>query len=89
LCPSIGRHPDIELLEASFELFFVVHKKLVIVAGARYVHEDAHHFIPKHFALVLPLAADDLRLGGDRVELLPEFQKRLANQLIRDRAGRR
>jgi hypothetical protein len=59
----------------------------VILGRVWHVHEQAHQLVAVFFALVLPVAADHLSFRGDRVELLPEFQDRLADEFVRDRTA--
>src|SRR5262249_47117086 len=69
---EIGRHPDIELPEAGFELFLVSDEKLPAFSAVRHVYEDPDQFISIHLAFVLPVAADHLGLRRDGAEALPD-----------------
>src|SRR5262245_15863525 len=81
---EVGGHPDVELLEPSLELFFVSDEELAVIWSIGNIENNAHEVIAVHFTLMLPEAANHLRLGGDGSEVLAEFQQRLTDEAIGD-----
>src|SRR5208283_188011 len=81
---QVCRHPDVELLESSFELFLEFQEELAMLRLVADVDEDADQIVAIRFPFLAPVSSDRLGFAGDSTEPLLQFEQGLGDDLVRD-----
>jgi len=69
--------PDVNLIETGFGPLLELPKELAGLGKVRGIHEYSYQIVPEDLTLMLPHAADGLRLARDRSELLAQLEQRV------------
>ena len=80
-----GRHPDVELLESTFEPFLERDEELAAFGQIHRIDKEPDRVVSEEFISVTPETANGLSLARDSTKTRFEFEQCVRNEFVRDR----